>query len=127
MDKPVFRKPRTYFETDTRPNHVTFDDGKTLKRNCPWAHYIEARWDYAEPDTIKIILGDWLIIVTGYNLEPLYAVLENRTLSRLRAHPEFEENADHTDDSFVTEIRFMSAPARAKKTGQSEFDLFDFS
>ncbi len=123
MEKPVFRKPRMYFDTATRPQHVTFDDGKALKRNFPWGHYVEARWDYAEPDTIKITIGNWLVVIAGYNLDPLYVAIEEHSLTRVGAHPEFEENAEHSDDTFATEIRFMRAPDAKPKKGQAEFDL----
>lgn len=123
MENPVFRKPRMYFETSNHPSHVTFDDGKVLKRNFPWAHYVEARWDYAEVDTIKITIGYWLVVIAGCNLYPLYAAIEDRTLSRLSAQRDFEGNTEHDADSFATEIQFMRAPDPKPKKGQTELDL----
>ncbi len=123
MEKPVFRKPRQYFDTASHPSHVTFDDGKALKRNFPWAHYVEARWDYAEPDTIKVTIGNWLVVITGHNLDLLYAAIEDHSLTRLRAQPKFEGNAEHDADSFVTEIRFLKAPVATKRKGQAELEL----
>ena len=53
MERIGQKKGRQYYDTATRPNHVTFDDGRQRKRNFPWGHYVEARWDYEEPETIS--------------------------------------------------------------------------
>lgn len=58
MDGITFRKPKLLFDVVANPSHVTFDDGKEQRRNIPWLHYVEARWDYAELDTIKLEIGD---------------------------------------------------------------------
>lgn len=123
MDQPVFRKPRQFFDTSQRPSHVTFDDGKLERLNLPWAHYLDGRWSYAEPDTIKVTIGDWLVVITGHRLEALYAAIAAHTLSGVCAHPEFLEDAEHDADSFATEIRFQKAPSATKQRGQIEFDL----
>ena len=122
MERPFLRKPKLYFDAAASPSHVTFDDGKEQRRNIPWQHYVEARWDYAEPDTIKMEIGDWLVVITGHNILPLYAAIEEHTLNRVRAHPEFADDAAHGDDSFAVEIRFLKAPERGKR-GQTELDL----
>ena len=123
MEQPIFRKPRQYFETTQRPSHVTFDDGKQLRRNLPWAHYVETRWDYAEPDTIKVTIGDWLVVITGHRLETLFSAIAAHTLASVAAHPEFVGDAEHDPDSFATDIRFLKAPEATKKKGQTEFEL----
>ena len=33
------------------------------KRNVPGGHYLEARWDYEEPETIYLTLGEWLVVI----------------------------------------------------------------
>ena len=125
MDQPVFRKPRLHFDVVANANNVTFDDGKELKRNIPWLHYVEARWEHAEPDTIKVDIGDWLVVLSGHNLEPLFQAIEEHTLMRVRAQAGWKEDSERTMDTFVTEIRFLKPPAgiSAKRRGQIEFDI----
>lgn len=123
MEQPIFRKPRQYFDTTQRPSHVTFDDGKDERRNLPWSHYVEARWAYAEPETIKITIGNWLVLITGHSLDALFSAIAAHTLSHVCAHPEFIGNADHATDCFVTEIRFQKAPEAARQKPQFELDL----
>ena len=124
MERNAFRKSRQYFETSSRPNHVTFDDGKSHRRNLPWIHYVEARWDYSEPDSIKVFIGDWVMVITGHHLGPVFAAFEEQTLLRIRAQPDLERDAAHDDDSFATEIRFMKArESNARKAGQTELEL----
>ena len=125
MDRPTLRKPKLYFDAAANPSHVTFDDGKEQRRNIPWLHYVEARWDYAEPDTIKMEIGDWLVIISGHNLAPIFMAIEDHTLMRLRAQPELGDDREREIDTFATEIRFTKPPAGngAKRRGQIEFDL----
>jgi len=105
----LLRKPRTFFETAMRPSHVTFDDGRHLRRNFPWHHYVEAQWAYGEPDAIQVLIGDCLIVLTGSNLGPLFAALEEHTLLRVRAEPE-SNNREREFDCRVRSIEF--APAK---------------
>jgi len=126
MDRPAFRKPKLHFDAVPNPSHVTFDDGKEQRRNIPWLHYVEARWDYAEPDTIKIEIGDWLVIVRGHNLAPLFQAIEDHTLARLRAQPELEQEREHEADTFAVEVRFLKPPSGnlpGKRPAQIEIDL----
>jgi hypothetical protein len=111
MERVPLRKPKVYFDAGANPSHVTFDDGKEQRRNLTWMHYVEARWDYAEPDTIKIEIGDWLVIVRGHNLAPLFLAIEEHTLARLRAQPELQLDREHEADTFAVEIRFTKPPA----------------
>lgn len=122
MDKPAFRKPKEHFDTDAHPSHVTFDDGKNVRRNMPWLHYVEARWDYAEPDSIKVEIGDWVVFLSGHNLGPLFAAIENHTLARVRALPELAQDREREADTFVCEIRFVK-PAPPPRKGQLELGL----
>lgn len=123
MDQPVLRKARHYFDTVPRPSHVTFDDGTQQRRNYPWAHYVEARWHYAEPDTIKVTIGDCMIVILGHRLETLYKAIADHTLAWVCAHPDYAADAERAQDSFATEIRFLQAPAPPKRRGQIELDL----
>lgn len=110
MDRPTQRKPKLYFDTAANPSHVTFDDGKEQRRNIPWLHYVEARWEYAEPDTIKVEIGDWLVVLSGHNLAPLFLAIEDHTLSRVRAQPELKQDREREIDTFVAEVRFTKPP-----------------
>lgn len=110
MDRPVFRKPKLHFDAGPNPSHVTFDDGQEQRRNIPWQHYVEARWAYVEPDTITIDIGDWLVVIRGHNLAPLFQAIEDQTLVRLRAQPQLEREREHEADTFAVEIRFLQAP-----------------
>ena len=91
MDGIAFRKPKLVFDVVANPSHVTFDDGKELRRNIPWLHYVEARWDHAELDTIKMELGEWLIGISGRNLA-IFPTIGDRTLMRVRAQPRLRED-----------------------------------
>ena len=123
MDR-LFRKPRTFFETATRPSHVTFDDGHRHRRNFPWHHYVEARWTYGEPDAIQVLIGDCLIVLTGSNLAPLFAALEEHTLLRVRAESDGKDR-EREFDCYVTNITFEKAaqfpPRRPPPQGDLEF------
>ena len=127
MDRTSLRKPKHHFDTAANASHVTFDDGRGLRRNLPWLHYVEARWDYdAEPDTFKIEIGDWLIVICGRNLGALFGAIEDHTLLRLRAQPDLETESQENIDTFATEIRFLRASPGlpgGNGRGQIEFDL----
>ena len=120
---PTLRKPRLHFETSDAPSHVTFDDGKEQRRNVPWLHYVVARWDYAEPDLIKIEIGDSVVMLRGHNLEALYHAIEDRSLAKVCAHPQFGRERERESDTFVVEIRFSvsrKASAASRPAGQME-------
>ena len=126
MNRMSLRKPRQHFDLAAHPSHVTFDDGKELRRNLAWMNYTEARWEYAEPDSIKVEIGDWLIVISGYNLAPLFAALEEQTLVRVRAQPELKLDRERESDTFATAIRFLKAPVgnrTALAGGQVELGL----
>jgi hypothetical protein len=120
----LLRKPRTLFETTAHPSHLTFDDGRNLKRNFPWLHYVEARWSYGEPDTIQVFIGEWLVLLHGHNLAPLFASLEEQTLLRVRVQSDAEDR-ERELDSYVTKIAFVKAIEFSPKrpSPQSELDL----
>src|SRR3954470_5673969 len=103
MDRISLRKPRLHFETAANPSHVTFDDSKERRRIIPWLHFVEARWDYAELDVIKMEIGDWLVIIRGHNLGPLVQAIEDHTLTRVRAQPELQDDHEREIDTFATE------------------------
>jgi len=126
IDRPLLRKPKLHFDTAANPSHVTFDDGKKHRRNIPWLHFGEADWDYAELDIIKIQIGDWLVVIRGHNLGPLFLAVEDHTLTRVRAQPGLEHEPERVIDTFATEIRFTEPPKGglgAKPHGQIEFNL----
>lgn len=122
----TLRKPKLHFDTAANPSHVTFDDGKDLRRNIPWLHYVEARWEYGEPDILKMEIGDWLVMLRGHNLGPLFEAIEDHTLMRVRAQADLGQERERENDTFVTEVRFTKPPAGGiggKRRGQIEFDL----
>lgn len=121
MDPPL-RKPRLLFETASRPSHVTFDDGRMMRRNFPWHHYVEARWTYGEPDVIQVVIGDCHIVLAGHNLGPLFAALEEHALLRVRVEPESKDR-ERDGDSYVTRIVFQRAPRPAGKPGSGQTEL----
>jgi hypothetical protein len=126
MDRPTFRKPKLYFDTSAHPSHVTFDDGKEQRRNIPWHDYVEARWDYAEPDVIRVEIGGCVVVIRGHNLAQVFQAIEDHALTRLKAQPELEQDREHEADSFATEIRFLKSPPRGMNgngPGQIEFNL----
>ncbi len=120
------RKPKLHFDTGANPSHVTFDDGKELRRNIPWLHYVEARWAYGEPDVLKMEIGEWLVILRGHNLAPLFLAIEDHTLMRVKAQPDLAQEREREADTFVTQVEFSKPPpgaAGAKRRGQIEFAL----
>jgi hypothetical protein len=124
MDRISQRKPKLHFDVAANPSHVTFDDGKEQRRNIPWLHYEEACWDYAEPDTIRMDIGDCVVVIRGQNLGPLFQAIEEETLMRIRAQPQLEQEGEREMDTFATEIRFLRAARNAGlKNGQSELNL----
>ncbi len=123
MEAMTLRKPRQYFDTAQRPVHVTFDDGKNVCRNFPWLHFVEARWEHADRDAIKIYIGDLLILVTGHNLGALFTAIEDQTLARLRAQPDLGKDREHDVDSFATGIRFLKVVEANRRNGQIELEL----
>jgi len=123
---PILRKPKLHFDTEENPSHVTFDDGKDRRRNIPWLHYVEANWDYDEPDVIRLKIGEWLIVLRGNNLGPLYLAIEKGTLARVRAQTDMVGDREREMDTFVTSLRFTELPAGgmgAKGRKQIELDL----
>lgn len=106
MERPVSRKPRHHFETASAPTHVTFDDGR-IRRNMPWPHYIEGRWDHQEPSVIRLLFSEWHVVITGYSLGPLFAAIEERVLLRVQAQPDCERTPGCEADTVVTHIVFM--------------------
>ncbi len=122
----LLRKPKLHFDTTPNPSHVTFDDGKGMCRTIPWPHLVEARRESAEPDVVKIEIGEWLMVIRGHNLAPLYVAIEEKTLLRVRAQPELERDREREIDTYVTEVRFTKPPPGGlgvKRGGQVEFDL----
>lgn len=106
MERIALRKPRECFDTTAHPSHVTFDDGKAVKCNLPWMHYVETRWLYHELDILRVEIGDWIVVIRGHNLAPLFVAIEEHTLLRVRAQPELAKDRERQIDSFAVEIRF---------------------
>ena len=106
------RKPKLHFDMAANPSHVTFDDGKELRRNIPWLHYVEARWAYGEPDVLKMEIGEWLVILRGHNLAPLFLAIEDHTLMRVRAQPDLAQEREREADTFVVELCFSKPPPK---------------
>ncbi|HEY0946539.1 MAG TPA: hypothetical protein VGD81_14775 [Opitutaceae bacterium] len=125
MERPAFKKPRLHFDTSPNPAHVTFDDGKHTRRNFQWMHYSEARWDHGSPGTIKLEIGDLIVVINGYNLGPLFVAIEEKTLLRIRAHPELAQERGRDEDTFATSIGFIKPLAIAISTKRSKSSQMD--
>jgi len=113
------RKPKLHFETDADAASVTFDDGFSARRNFPWHHITETRFDYHEPNCIKVIVGDWMIILRGKHLDPLFGVIANQTLTCVRAHPNLSGEREREGDTFVEGIEFKALPRVAQAMGNT--------
>ena len=118
----VRTKPRLFFDTANHASHVTFDDAKDWRRNLPWMRYAGAHWSHGEPDTIRVEIGEWLVVVCGHNLGALFLAIEDQTLKRLNAHPELEHNRARETDTLATSIRFVRLttvcpPAKGNRGG----------
>jgi len=125
MDRLVFKKDRQHFETAPHPPHVTFDDGHGIRRNLPWIHFVEARWNAVSGANFSIIIGEWVIAVEGINLEPLFRAIEEATLLRVKAQPELAQDRSCDGDSIVTSIQFVqiTRDASRRKGNSSQLDL----
>lgn len=118
------RKPQLCFDVSPHPEHVTFDDGKGQRRNLPWMRYSETLWDYeAEPDVLKVLISDWMIVIMGQRLGPLYQAIETRSLVRLCAFPKYQNQIERSMDTFATAIAFLRPIEPPKRKGQSQLDL----
>jgi hypothetical protein len=127
MERLAFKKPRQHFDTATHPSRVTFDDGNT-ERSFPWISCGEATRESAEPNVIRFDVGEWIVLLRGYNLGPLFVAIEEQTLLRVRVHPELAQNGERDTDCFVTEIRFTRAltfgmPTKRKNSPQLELGI----
>src|SRR4051812_47522095 len=123
MDRIPQRKPKLHFDVAAHPSHVTFDDGKEQRRNMPWLNYEEANWGYAEPDLIRMEMGDCVVELHGHNLGPLFQAIEEQTLFRVRAQPELKREREREGDTFVVGIRFLvAAPPRLPRNGPDQLD-----
>lgn len=86
---------------------ATFDDGKNWRRNLAWLRYAGAHWSYAEPDMIRVEIDEWSILIQGHRLESLFRAIEDATLARVRAYPEWEHDRDHEPETVATAIRLV--------------------
>ena len=114
MDQPVLRKPKLYFDSRASPSHVTFAEGGR-RRNLPWTLFVEATWDDEEADLIKMEIGDWIVLIHGHNLGPLFEAIEEPTLIRLGARPDLKGDRAHEPDTFAYAIQFLKAPPRSRE------------
>jgi hypothetical protein len=125
MEKLAFKKPRQHFDTATHPSRVTFDDGK-IERSFPWISCGEVVRENSDPNIIRVEIGEWIVVLHGYNLTPLFTALEEQTLLRVRAAPDLANNAERESDSFVTGIRFLRpvpAGSQSKRKGTPQMEL----
>ena len=125
IERNPLRRPKLHFDAIAHPHHVTFDDGKEQRCNFPWMNYVRAHWDHTELDTIKIEIGDCLVVIRGHNLGPLFLAVEDHTLMRVRAQPDLEHDGERVIDTFAWEIRFTEPPPgkSANQRGQIELHL----
>lgn len=112
------RRTRRYFDEEPRPAGVTFDDGERSRWNLPWMRFAGAGWDHSDPATIRMEIGEWQVVITGHNLEPLFRAIEQGRLARVRAHPEFADDPAHEDDVFATSIRFIHQDSASSRRGR---------
>lgn len=120
-ERPLLKKPKLHFDLEPQAGTVTFDDG-VLCRGFSWHHCAETNWDRNEPDVIRVEIGNWIAVLTGHNLEPLYEAIMARRLYRIRAQPELADEPEREADTFATKILFLKLPS-ATRAGQTELDL----
>jgi hypothetical protein len=113
-----------HFDVGPGLNHVTFDDGKVLRRSLPWGDVVEARWEHARPEVIEVEIGGYRVEIEGHNLIRLFAAIEERTLLRVRAQPALA-SGDHKLDTYVTELHFskMAVTPVRRRRRQLELEL----
>ena len=114
------------FDEGQHPPSVTFDDGESFRRSLPWSHFHSADWDYADPTSIRIEIGEWQVVIGGHNLEALFRAIEAAKLLRICAHPKFADDPAHEGDVFATHIRFIhqdSALPRRGRAGQLQLPI----
>ena len=113
------RKPRLFFDEDVHPANITFDDGRSSRRNLPWSHYRSAHWGYDDPTLIRVEIGDWQVVIGGQNLGALFGAIESARLMRVRAYPDFADDLAHDTDVFATSIRFVHLSSASPKRGHA--------
>lgn len=113
------RRPKMFFDEDAHSAGMTFDDDESCRRNLPWSHFHSADWDYTDPTAIRVEIGDWQVVISGHNLEPLCRTIEVARLARVRAHPDFADGPAHEADVFATSIRFIHLASVSPKRGRA--------
>jgi hypothetical protein len=92
------------------------------RRNLPWLRYAGSTWSYSDPDVIRVEIDEWLVVLGGHNLKPLFAKIEGHTLASIRPHPEWANTLDRERDSFVTSIRFVRTSTLTPQAKQKIFN-----
>ena len=109
------RRVRQYFETELRPPvTVIFDDGK-MERCLPYAQFNEAYWPHRDRNTLNVEIGNWLVVLRGQNLAPLFEAISNHTLRRVDVLAQLLPGGSmgiEEADTFVTEILFTVPPLK---------------
>jgi len=108
-----------FFDEGVHPANVTFDDAESSRRNMPWSHFRCADWDYTDPTAIHVEIGDWQVVISGHNLEPLFGAIEVARLARVRAYPDFADDPAHEADVFATNIGFIHLASASPKRGRA--------
>src|SRR5688500_17594168 len=97
----------------------------------PWMRFTGAEWDQSDPASFRIEIGERQIVISGHNLEPMFAAIEHARLARVRAHPKFADDPAHEVDVFATSIRFIhlgpAAHKRARRPASAPALSHDFS
>ncbi len=119
----VARRPRLFFDEGHHPATVTFTDDTGTRRNLPWSHFYCAVWSRVDPTTIRIEIGEWQVVISGHNLEPLFAAIEGPRLARVQTYPEFADDPAHEVDVFATSIRFVRHEPGSAGKGPAQLRL----
>jgi len=113
MSTEGIKRIRQHYDTEVRPPlTVIFDDGK-MERCLPYIHFKEAYWTHRDRTTLSVEIGEWLVVLRGQNLTPLFEAISNHTLRRAEVVPSLVTGGGPNEaDSFVTGIVFTVPPLK---------------
>ena len=75
----------------------------------------EAYWPHRDRNTLNVEIGNWLVVLRGQNLTPLFEAISNHTLRRVDVLAQLVPGGGgvpEEKDSFVTEILFTVPPLK---------------
>jgi hypothetical protein len=108
-------------------SHTPF--GQKSLPGFPCVRFAGCHWSYAEPDVIQMEIDEWLVVLKGHNLEPLFRAINEQKIVTIEARPECEGDPKHAADTFVTRVQFaklaaLPSPQSQQPSGQMRLGIY---